>query len=191
MEYFLLFISAVFINNIVLVQYLGACPFMGTSKSTDVALGMGGAVIFVIVMATAFTWPLQHYVLIPYDIEYLQTIVFILVIASLVQFVEMFLKKSIPPLYKSLGLFLPLITTNCAVMGVAIMVQRNSYSFIKSLVYGLASGVGFLIALVIISAIRERLDIAPVPAVFRGVPIALIMAGVMSLAFIAFQGMAA
>jgi electron transport complex protein RnfA len=191
MEYFLLFISAVFINNIVLVQYLGACPFMGTSKSTDVALGMGGAVIFVIVMATAFTWPLQHYVLIPYDIEYLQTIVFILVIASLVQFVEMFLKKAIPPLYKSLGLFLPLITTNCAVMGVAIMVQRNSYSFIKSLVYGLASGVGFLIALVIISAIRERLDIAPVPAVFRGVPIALIMAGVMSLAFIAFQGMAA
>lgn len=191
MEYFLLFISAVFINNIVLVQYLGACPFMGTSKSTDVALGMGGAVIFVTVMATAFTWPLQHYVLIPYDIEYLQTIVFILVIASLVQFVEMFLKKAIPPLYKSLGLFLPLITTNCAVMGVAIMVQRNSYSFIKSLVYGLASGVGFLIALVIISAIRERLDIAPVPAVFRGVPIALIMAGVMSLAFIAFQGMAA
>ncbi|KAB1442173.1 electron transport complex protein RnfA [Pseudodesulfovibrio senegalensis] len=191
MEYFLLFISAVFINNIVLVQYLGACPFMGTSKSTDVALGMGGAVIFVTVMATAFTWPLQHYVLIPYDIEYLQTIVFILVIASLVQFVEMFLKRAIPPLYKSLGLFLPLITTNCAVMGVAIMVQRNSYSFIKSLVYGLASGVGFLIALVIISAIRERLDIAPVPAVFRGVPIALIMAGVMSLAFIAFQGMAA
>jgi electron transport complex protein RnfA len=191
MDFFLLFISAIFINNIVLVQYLGTCPFMGTSKSTDVALGMGGAVIFVIVMATAFTWPLQQYVLIPNGIEYLQTIVFILVIASLVQFVEMFLKKVIPPLYKSLGLFLPLITTNCAVLGVAIMVQRNGYSFLKSIMFALASGIGFLIALVIISSIRERLDIAPVPAVFRGVPIALIMAGIMSLAFFAFQGMAA
>ncbi|EMG37611.1 electron transport complex protein [Desulfocurvibacter africanus PCS] len=191
MDFFLLFISAIFINNIVLVQYLGTCPFMGTSKSTDVALGMGGAVIFVIVMATAFTWPLQQYVLIPNGIEYLQTIVFILVIASLVQFVEMFLKKVIPPLYKSLGLFLPLITTNCAVLGVAIMVQRNGYSFLKSIMFALASGIGFLVALVIISSIRERLDIAPVPAVFRGVPIALIMAGIMSLAFFAFQGMAA
>ncbi len=191
MEYFLLFISAIFINNIVLVQYLGTCPFMGTSKSTDVAMGMGGAVIFVILMSTALTWPLQHYVLIPLGLEYLQTIVFILVIASLVQFVEMFLKKIIPPLYKSLGLFLPLITTNCAVLGVAIMVQRSEYSFVKSMMYGLASGIGFLIALVIISSIRERMDIAPVPYVFRGVPIALIMAGIMSLAFFAFQGMAA
>ncbi|WP_027177860.1 electron transport complex protein RnfA [Maridesulfovibrio bastinii] len=191
MEYFLLFISATFINNIVLVQYLGACPFMGTSKSTDVAIGMGSAVIFVILMATAFTWPLQHYVLDPYGIGYLQTIVFILVIASLVQFVEMFLKKAIPPLYKSLGLFLPLITTNCAVLGVAIMVQRSEYSFVKSLVFAFSSGVGFLVALVIISSIRERLDIAPVPSVFRGVPIALIMAGIMSLAFFAFKGMAA
>ncbi|WP_027721688.1 electron transport complex protein RnfA [Maridesulfovibrio zosterae] len=191
MEFFMLFISAIFINNIVLVQNLGACPFMGTSKSTDVAMGMGGAVIFVILMATALTWPLQQYVLNPLGLEYLQTIVFILVIASLVQFVEMFLKKAIPPLYQSLGLFLPLITTNCAVLGVAIMVQRNEYSFIKSMMFGLASGIGFLIALVIISSIRERLDIAPVPRVFRGVPIALIMAGVMSLAFYAFKGMAA
>ncbi|CCO25491.1 electron transport complex protein RnfA [Maridesulfovibrio hydrothermalis] len=191
MEYFMLFISAIFINNIVLVQYLGACPFMGTSKSTDVAMGMGGAVIFVTLMATAITWPLHQLILIPLGIEYLQTIVFILVIASLVQFVEMFLKKVLPPLYKSLGLFLPLITTNCAVLGVAIMVQRNEYSFIKSMMYGLASGIGFLIALVIISSIRERLDIAPVPHVLRGVPIALIMAGIMSLAFFAFQGMAA
>ncbi|WP_320172843.1 electron transport complex protein RnfA [Maridesulfovibrio sp.] len=191
MEYFLLFISAIFINNIVLVQYLGACPFMGTSKSTDVALGMGGAVIFVILMATAITWPLHQYILIPHGLEYLQTIVFILVIASLVQFVEMFLKKVIPPLYKSLGLFLPLITTNCAVLGVAIMVQRNGYSFIKSMAYGMASGIGFLIALVIISSIRERLDVAPVPHVFRGVPIALITAGIMSLVFFAFKGMAA
>ncbi len=191
MDYFLLFISAIFINNIVLVQYLGTCPFMGTSKSTDVALGMGGAVIFVTVMATALTWPLRQYVLIPYEIDYLQTIFFILVIASLVQFVEMFLKKVLPPLYRSLGLFLPLITTNCAVLGVAIMVQRNGYSFFKSLMFALASGIGFLLALVVISAIRERLEISPVPAAFRGVPIALIMAGIMSLAFFAFQGMAA
>lgn len=191
MEYFLLFISAIFINNIVLVQYLGACPFMGTSKSTDVALGMGGAVIFVTIMATAITWPVQHYLLNPFGIDYLQTIAFILVIASLVQFVEMFLRKAIPPLYKSLGLYLPLITTNCAVMGVAILVQRNGYSFVKSVLFGTASGIGFLVALVIISSIRERLDISPVPRVFRGVPIALIMAGIMSLAFFAFKGMAA
>ncbi|OIQ51496.1 Electron transport complex protein RnfA [Pseudodesulfovibrio hydrargyri] len=191
MDYFMLFVSAIFINNIVLVQYLGTCPFMGTSKSTDVAIGMGAAVIFVMLMATAFTWPLQHYVLTPYGIGYLQTIVFILVIASLVQFVELFLKKVIPPLHASLGLFLPLITTNCAVMGVAIMVQRSNYSFVKAMAFSLASGIGFLIALVIISSIRERLDVSPVPTVFRGIPVALITAGVMSLVFLAFQGMAA
>ncbi|WFS63945.1 RnfABCDGE type electron transport complex subunit A [Pseudodesulfovibrio thermohalotolerans] len=191
MEYFMLFISAIFINNIVLVQYLGTCPFMGTSKSTDVAFGMGAAVIFVMLMATAFTWPLQRYVLTPFGIGYLQTIVFILVIASLVQFVEMFLKKAVPPLHASLGLFLPLITTNCAVMGVAIMVQRNQYSFVKAMAFSLASGIGFLIALIIVSAIRERLDLSPVPVVFRGIPVALVTAGVMSLVFLAFQGMAA
>lgn len=191
MDYFLLFISAIFINNIVLVQYLGACPFMGTSKSTDVAMGMGFSVIFVIMMSTAITWPVQHYLLEPFGIGYLQTIAFILVIASLVQFVEMFLKKAVPPLYKSLGLFLPLITTNCAVMGVAILVQRNDYPFIRSVLFGIASGLGFLVALVIISSIRERLDTAPVPQVFKGVPIALITAGIMSLAFFAFKGMAA
>lgn len=191
MEYFLLVISAIFINNIVLVQYLGTCPFMGTSKSIDVALGMGGAVMFVLVMATAITWPVHVYALKPNGLEYLQTIAFILIIASLVQFVEMFLKKVIPPLYKSLGLFLPLITTNCAVLGVAIMVQRSEYSFMKSIVFALASGAGFTIALVILSSIRERLDIAPLPHVFRGVPSALVMAGLMSLAFFAFQGMAA
>ncbi|GAB6178284.1 RnfABCDGE type electron transport complex subunit A [Desulfobaculum senezii] len=191
MDYFLLIISAIFINNIVLVQYLGACPFMGTSKSIDVALGMGGAVMFVLVMATAITWPIHVYALVPNGLEYLQTIAFILIIASLVQFVEMFLKKVIPPLYKSLGLFLPLITTNCAVLGVAIMVQRKEFDFLTSVVFALASGIGFTIALVILSSIRERLDMAPVPHVFRGVPIALVMAGLMSLAFFAFQGMAA
>ncbi|WP_461210008.1 electron transport complex protein RnfA [Desulfocurvus sp. DL9XJH121] len=191
MDTFLLIISAIFINNIVLVQYLGACPFMGTSKSIDVALGMGGAVIFVLVMATAITWPVQIYGLNPYGLEYLQTIVFILIIASLVQFVEMFLRKVIPPLYKSLGLFLPLITTNCAVLGVAIMVQRNEYGFWTSVIFAAATGVGFTVALVLLSSIRERLDISPVPRAFQGVPIALVMAGVMSLAFFAFQGMAA
>ena len=191
MDTFLLIISAIFINNIVLVQYLGACPFMGTSKSIDVALGMGGAVIFVLVMATAITWPVQVYGLNPNGLEYLQTIAFILIIASLVQFVEMFLRKAIPPLYKSLGLYLPLITTNCAVLGVAIMVQRNEYGFWTSIAFALASGIGFTVALVLLSSIRERLDLAPVPYAFRGVPIALVMAGVMSLAFMAFQGMAA
>ncbi|MFW5490105.1 MAG: electron transport complex protein RnfA [Desulfovibrio sp.] len=191
MDYLLLVISAIFINNIVLVQYLGTCPFMGTSKSTDVALGMGASVIFVMLMSTAITWPIQHYILNPSGIGYLQTIVFILVIASLVQFVEMFLRKVIPPLYRSLGLFLPLITTNCAVLGVAIMCQRSEYGFTMSLVYTVASGVGFTLALLIISSIRERLDTAPIPAPFRGVPVALVLAGVMSLAFMAFQGMAA
>jgi electron transport complex, RnfABCDGE type, A subunit len=190
MEYFLLIISAVFINNIVLVQYLGTCPFLGTSKSTDVALGMGGAVIFVIGMSVALTWPIQKMLLEPYGLDYLRTIVFILVIASLVQFVEMFLKKMIPPLYRALGLYLPLITTNCAVLGSGILVQKNSYGFTKSVVFGLATGVGFTLALVIISSIRERFYISPIPHVFRGVPIALITAGLMSLAFLAFTGMA-
>jgi electron transport complex protein RnfA len=190
MDYFLLVISAVFINNIVLVQYLGTCPFLGTSKSTDVALGMGGAVIFVIGMSVALTWPIQKGILEPFGLGYLQTIVFILVIASLVQFVEMFLKKLLPPLYRALGLYLPLITTNCAVLGSAILVQKNGYGLAKSVVFGLATGVGFTLALVIISSIRERFDISPIPQVFRGVPIALITAGLMSLAFLAFKGMA-
>ncbi len=190
MDYFLLVISAVFINNIVLVQYLGTCPFLGTSKSTDVALGMGGAVIFVTGMSVALTWPIQKALLEPYGLGYLQTIVFILVIASLVQFVEMFLKKLVPPLYKALGLYLPLITTNCAVLGAAILVQKNSFGFAKSVVFGLATGVGFTLALVVISSIRERFEISPIPQVFRGVPISLVTAGLMSLAFLAFKGMA-
>lgn len=189
MEYFLLIISAVFINNIVLVQYLGACPFLGTSKSTSVALGMGTAVIFVIGMAVALTWPIQKYLMEPWGLEYLQTIIFILVIASLVQFVEMFLRRMVPPLYRALGLYLPLITTNCAVLGAAILVQKNDYGFAKSMVFGLATGAGFTLALVVISGIRERFDISPIPQVFRGVPIALVTAGLMSLAFLAFKGM--
>lgn len=189
MEYFLLFISAIFINNIVLVQYLGTCPFMGTSKTIDVALGMGAAVIFVASMATALTWPIQKFILNPQGIEYLQTIVFIAVIASLVQFVEMFLKKLIPPLYKSLGLFLPLITTNCAVLGLAILCQRSEYGFWKSLFYTFSAGVGFLLALLIISSLRERFEISAIPEALKGIPIALITAGMMSMTFVVFKGM--
>ena len=190
-EYFLLIISAIFVNNIVLAQYLGNCPFLGTSKKIGVSLGMGFAVVFVAVLSTAITWLIQKHALVPLDLGYLQTIVFILVIASLVQFVEMFLKKAIPPLYKSLGIFLPLITTNCAVLGIAILVQRKDYGFLKSVVFALASGLGFMLALVILAAIRERLEIARIPKPLQGSPIALILAGLMSLAFFAFKGMIA
>ncbi len=189
MDIFQLFISAIFVNNIVLAQYLGNCPYLGCSKEQGVALGMGGAVVFVTIMATACTWFMQKYILLPYGLSYLQTIVFILVIASLVQFVEMFLKKMIPPLYASLGIFLPLITTNCAVMGVAILVQREEYDFITSMLYAVASSAGFMLALVLMAGIRERLEICRVPKAMMGTPIALIMAGLMSLAFVAFKGM--
>lgn len=191
MDIFQLFISAIFVNNIVLAQYLGNCPYLGCSKERGVAFGMGVAVIFVTLMATLFTWLAQTYVLAPFGIAYLQTLAFILIIAALVQFVEMFLKKVIPPLYKSLGIFLPLITTNCAVLGVALLVQRNKYDLGTSLLYSVAATLGFLLALLLMSGIRERLDICRVPSALKGTPIALIMAGLMSLAFMAFRGMAA
>jgi len=188
-DYFMLIIAAIFINNIVLAQYLGNCPFLGTSKSIDVAVGMGAAVVFVSVMSAAITWPIQKYILEPWGLVFSQTIVFIMVIAALVQFVEMFLKKSIPPLYEALGIFLPLITTNCAVLGIAIICQRKEYTFIESVVFALASGAGFMLALVILSLIRERLEITRIPDAFKGTPIALVIAGLMSLVFFAFQGM--
>lgn len=191
MDYFVLVISAIFVNNIVLAQYLGNCPFIGTSKDTGVAVGMGFAVVFVASMAAMITWSVNKYLLAPNDLGYLQTIAFILVIASLVQFVEMFLKKIIPPLYRSLGIFLPLITTNCAVLGIAIICQRNDYSFIETAVFSIASGAGFMLALTVLASIRERLEMARIPVALRGTPIALIMAGLMSLAFFAFKGMAA
>lgn len=189
MEIFQLFIAAIFVNNIVLAQYLGNCPYLGCSKEGGVAMGMGGAVVFVTIMATLCTWFIQKYVLLPFDLSYLQTIVFILVIASLVQFVEMFLKKMAPPLYSALGIFLPLITTNCAVMGVAILVQREEYDLTTSLLYAVAASLGFLLALVLMAGIRERLDTCRVPMAMMGTPIALIMAGLMSLAFMGFKGM--
>ncbi|MFP4071232.1 MAG: electron transport complex protein RnfA [Desulfovibrionales bacterium] len=188
-DFFLLFISAIFVNNLALAQYLGLCPYLGCSKQKGVAIGMGAAVIFVAVMATIFTWIIQKFVLTPFGIGYLQTIVFILVIATLVQFVEMFLKKMVPPLYKSLGIFLPLITTNCAVLGVAILVQRNEYDLLTSVFYALSAGAGFLLALVVLAGIRERLDITHVPRVMQGTAIGLVMAGIMSLSFMAFKGM--
>lgn len=191
MEIFLLFISAIFVNNIVLAQYLGNCPYLGCSKEKGVAFGMGAAVIFVTIMATLFTHVIQQYVLVPFHLAYLQTIVFILVIAALVQFVEMFLKKMVPPLYKSLGIFLPLITTNCAVLGVAILVQRKEYDLFTSVLYAVAAAAGFLLALILMAGIRERFEITRIPRSMRGVPIGLVMAGLMSLAFMAFKGMIA
>jgi len=188
-EYFLLFIGAMFVNNIVLAQYLGNCPFIGTSKESSVAVGMGGAVVFVAVMAAAITWLVQRHVLIPFGLGYLQTLAFILVIASLVQFVEMFLKKMVPPLYKSLGIFLPLITTNCAVMGIALICQREEFGLFKSVMFAFASGLGFMIALILLAGIRERLAVRRLPIAMRGTPIGLVMAGLMSLAFFAFKGM--
>ena len=182
MSVFELFISAIFVNNIVLAQYLGNCPYLGCSRNKGVAVGMGSAVIFVIFMATLCTWLMQRYVLVPFELVYLQTIVFILVIAGLVQ-------KAIPPLYSALGIFLPLITTNCAVMGVTILVQREEYDLTTSLLYAVASSLGFMLALILMAGIRERLDTCRVPKALMGTPIALIMAGLMSLAFMAFKGM--
>jgi electron transport complex protein RnfA len=190
MDYFVLVIAAIFVNNIVLAQYLGNCPFIGTSKESGVAIGMGLAVVFVATMAAAITWCVQRFLLTPNDLAYLQTIAFILVIAALVQFVEMFLKKVVPPLYKSLGIFLPLITTNCAVLGIAIICQREEYSLAETIIFSIASGFGFMLALVVLASIRERLDLARIPVSLHGTPLALIMAGLMSLAFFAFKGMA-
>ena len=189
MSVFELFISAIFVNNIVLVQYLGNCPYLGCSRDKGVAVGMGSAVIFVIFMATLCTWLMQRYVLVPFELGYLQTIVFILVIAGLVQFVEMFLKKNIPTLYTALGVYLPLITTNCAVLGVALLNTQNNYNFIASVVYGITGGLGFLLAIVLFASIRERLVFADYPKAFEGFPIALVTAGLMALAFMGFSGL--
>ena len=190
MDILTIFVSAIFVNNILLSQFLGNCPYLGCSREKGVAVGMGAAVIFVTVVATLFTWLMQHYVLDPLKLGYLQTIVFIVVIAALVQFVEMFLKKMVPPLYRSLGIYLPLITTNCAVMGVALLMQRKGYDLVTSLLYATGYSSGFLLALLLMAGIRERLDTCRLPKTMAGTPIALVMAGLMSLAFMAFKGMA-
>jgi electron transport complex protein RnfA len=188
MEYIVLAINAILVKNILLAQYLGNCPFLGTSKKMDTAAGMGMAVIFVMTFATFITWYIHHFILVKFGIEYLQTIVFILVIAALVQLIEMFLKKAVPPLYKALGIFLPLITTNCAILGVAVLVIRNDFGFIESIFYALFSGMGFALALVVFAGIRERFQIAFIPKAFQDTSIALVTAGLMAMAFFGFKG---
>ena len=188
MEYVLIFISAIFVNNIILSQFLGICPFLGVSKKIDTSLGMGAAVAFVMTLATIVTWLIQHFVLNPLGLQYLQTLAFILVIASLVQMVEIILKKVSPALYQALGIFLPLITTNCAVLGVAILVIQKDYNLLQSIVYALSTAIGFALALVVFAGLREQLYLSEVPRGMRGVAIVLITAGLLSLAFMGFSG---
>ena len=182
-------ISCIFINNILLAQYLGNCPFLGTSKKMETAVGMAMAVIFVLVMAGIITWLTNTFFLVKFNLEYLRTVAFILVIASLVQFVEMFLKKSIPALYAGLGIFLPLITTNCAVMGVCLINVNEEYNFVQALVASFAYAIGFGVALILFAGVRERILIARVPRPLQDTSIALVTAGILSLCFLAFKGM--
>jgi electron transport complex protein RnfA len=188
-DLFVLVISCIFINNILLAQFLGNCPFLGTSKKMETAIGMAMAVIFVLVMAGAITWVVNEYMLKPLDVVYLQTVSFILVIAALVQFVEMFLKKSIPALYAGLGIFLPLITTNCAVMGVCLINIKEEYSFIEALVTSFSYAAGFGLALVLFAGVRERILLARVPKPLQDTSIGLITAGIIALTFMSFKGM--
>ena len=181
-------LGAILVNNFILVQFLGICPFMGVSKKMDTAMGMGFAVIFVMGLASALCYPV-NVLLMKLDLEYMQTVAFILVIAALVQFVEMFLKKSMPALYEAPGVYLPLITTNCAVLGVVLLNVQEGYNFIESVVYGITGGVGFLLAIVLFASIRVRLQFSEPPKAFRGFPIALITAGLMALSFMGFSGL--
>jgi electron transport complex protein RnfA len=187
MTYVGIILTFVFINNFILTQFLGLCPFIGVSKNVDSAVGMGFAVTFVMSLASLTTWAIYHWLLIPLGLEFLQTISFILVIAALVQLVEMIVQKISPPLYRALGIYLPLITTNCAVLGIALIAVRNEYNALESFVAGFAAGVGFLLAILLMSALREKLDQEWVPRPFRGTPIAFISGGLMALAFMAFD----
>lgn len=182
-------LAAILANNFIFSQFLGICPFLGVSKKVDTAVGMGFAVTFVMGLASAITWAVNKFILVPLDLEYMQTVAFILVIASLVQFIEMFLQKSMPSLYTALGVYLPLITTNCAVLGVALLNIQEGYNFIESVVYGITGGIGFLVAIVLFASIRERLFFAEYPKSFEGFPIALVTAGLMALAFMGFSGL--
>ena len=188
MEYLLIFISAIFVNNIVLSQFLGICPFLGVSKKIDTALGMGAAVAFVLTLATIVTYLVQKWVLDPFGIQYLQTIAFILVIAALVQMVEIIMKKVSPALYQALGIFLPLITTNCAVLGVAILVIQKDYNLLQSVVYAFSTALGFGLALTVFAGMREQLALINIPRGMRGMAIVLDTAGLLSLAFMGFSG---
>ncbi|MBQ2720460.1 MAG: electron transport complex subunit RsxA, partial [Clostridia bacterium] len=182
-------INAILIENFVLVKFYGCCPFLGVSKKSETALGMGMAVVFTMTIASAMTWLFNEFILKPFELEYLQTIAFIAIIATLVQIIEMFLQKSIPSLYSALGIYLPLITTNCAVLGVTLLNINNEYDFITSVVYGFSAGVGFLIAILLLSAIRERIAYSDIPRPFRGFPIVLIAAALLSISFMGFQGL--
>ena len=182
-------LGAILVNNFIFSQFLGICPFMGVSKKVDTALGMGMAVIFVMGVASAVCWPINKYLLVANGLDFMQTVTYILVIASLVQFVEMFLQKAMPSLYQALGVYLPLITTNCAVLGVVLQNTQNNYSFIESLVYGITGGIGFLIAIVLFASVRERLEFSECPKSFEGFPIALVTAGLIALSFMGFSGL--
>jgi len=186
---FAMAIVAIFVQNFVLMRFLGLCPYIGVSKKLDSALGMGMAVIFVMTMASTFTWLIQSYLLVPLKLEFLQTIAFILTIASLVQLVEIIIQKTAPALYKVLGMFLPLITTNCAVLGVAILNINEEYSFIEAILNGFFAGLGFTLVLILMAGIREKLDKSEIPASMKGMPIAMIVAGCMALAFLGFSGL--
>ena len=189
MEYFVIIISSIFVNNIVLSQFLGICPFLGVSGKVSTSLGMGAAVTFVLAIASIAAYLIQYHILVPLHIENMQTIVFILVIAALVQMVEIILKKVSPALYQALGIFLPLITTNCAVLGVAILLVQKEYNLGEAVVYAVAVAVGFTLALVLFAGLRERLELENVPKALRGVPIALITAGILAMAFMGFSGL--
>lgn len=188
-ELFSIALGAILVNNLILSQFLGICPFMGVSKKVDTALGMGMAVIFVMGVATAVNYPINQYLLDPNGLVFMQTVTYILVIASLVQFVEMFLQKAMPALYEALGVYLPLITTNCAVMGVVLQNTQKDYNFIQSVTYGVTGGIGFLLAIVLFASIRERLEFAECPKSFEGFPLALVAASLLALGFMGFSGL--
>jgi len=188
-EILLLLLSGILVNNYILVRFLGICPFLGVSKRLDTAVGMGFAVVFVIALSSAITWLVQHYILVPLNITYLQTIAFILVIAALVQIVEMVLQKIAPTLYRALGVYLPLITTNCAVLGVAVLNIQEEYNLLFSVLNGVGSALGFMLAIILFAGIRERLEHNKIANCLQGFPIALITAGLLSIAFMGFQGM--
>jgi electron transport complex protein RnfA len=188
MEYLIIIISALLVNNVVLLQFLGICPFLGVSNKVSTSLGMGGAVIFVMSLANLVTYLIQYFVLVPLGIGFMQTITFILVIAFLVQVVEIILKKVSPPLYQALGIYLPLITTNCAVLGIALLAVKKDYNLVQSVVYAASTALGFSLALVIMAGIREQLDLVNIPKIMKGFPIGLIIAGLLALAFMGFSG---
>jgi electron transport complex protein RnfA len=189
MEYFVIIISAIFVSNIVLAQFLGICPFLGVSSKVSTSVGMSAAVVFVMTLATVVTWLVYKYLLIPLEITFLQTICFILVIAALVQMVEIILKKISPPLYQALGIFLPLITTNCAVLGAALLVHTKEYNLLESVVFSVATAIGFGLAIILFAGLREHNELMGTPKGMKGVPIALVTAGILSLAFMGFSGL--